>query len=98
MRMSACALRVRAQQENRTAILKEAEIFGGRVVDSSTEGFALEVTGEGEKLDEFIKDNLLGIDKERITVSQEGMLVVRNIAMAFDPLLEVKQGMYSKTI
>src|SRR5574338_126607 len=33
-------LRVRAQQENRTAILKEAEIFGGRVVDSSTEGFA----------------------------------------------------------
>lgn len=51
-----------------------------------------------EKLDEFIKDNLLGIDKERITVSQEGMLVVRNIAMAFDPLLEVKQGMYSKTI
>ena len=47
-------LRVRAQQENRTAILKEAEIFGGRVVDSSTEGFALEVTGEAEKLDEFI--------------------------------------------
>ena len=26
-------------QENRTAVLKEAEIFGGRVVDSSTEGY-----------------------------------------------------------
>jgi acetolactate synthase-1/3 small subunit len=39
---------------NRTAILKEAEIFGARVVDSSTEGFALEATGDGEKLDEFI--------------------------------------------
>ena len=47
-------MRIRATQNNRTAILKEAEIFGARVVDSSTEGFALEVTGEAEKLDEFI--------------------------------------------
>ena len=47
-------LRVRAAMANRTAILKEAEIFGARVVDSSTEGFALEATGDSEKLDEFI--------------------------------------------
>ncbi len=48
-------LRVRAQMETRTAILKEAEIFGARVVDSSVEGFALEATGDPEKLDEFIE-------------------------------------------
>jgi acetolactate synthase-1/3 small subunit len=47
-------LRVRPPLASRTAILKEAEIFGARVVDSSTEGFALEVTGDSEKLDEFI--------------------------------------------
>lgn len=47
-------LRVRAAQEARTAILKEAEIFAARVVDSSVEGFALEATGDPEKLDEFI--------------------------------------------
>jgi len=47
-------LRVRATLASRPAILKEAEIFGARVVDSSTEGFALEVTGESEKLDVFI--------------------------------------------
>ena len=47
-------LRVRAQMQNRTAILKEAEIFGARVVDSSTEGFAIEATGDTEKMDEFI--------------------------------------------
>jgi acetolactate synthase-1/3 small subunit len=47
-------LRVRAPLETRTAILKEAEIFGARVVDSSVEGFALEATGDPEKLDEFI--------------------------------------------
>ncbi len=46
-------MRVRAPQESRTSILKEAEIFGARVVDSSVEGFALEATGETEKLDEF---------------------------------------------
>lgn len=47
-------LRVRATQENRTAILKESEIFGARVVDSSVEGFALEATGAPEKMEEFI--------------------------------------------
>ena len=47
-------LRVRSTLNNRTTILKEAEIFGARVVDSSTEGFALEATGDPEKLDEFI--------------------------------------------
>jgi acetolactate synthase-1/3 small subunit len=47
-------MRVRALQESRTAILKEAEIFGARVVDSTIEGFALEATGDIEKLDEFI--------------------------------------------
>ena len=47
-------LRVRATHAESHDILKEAEIFGARVVDSSTEGFALEVTGDPEKLDEFI--------------------------------------------
>jgi acetolactate synthase-1/3 small subunit len=47
-------IRVRCTQESRTAILREAEIFHARVVDSSLEGFALEATGEPEKLDEFV--------------------------------------------
>ena len=47
-------VRIRMPQETRTAVLKEAEIFGGRVVDSSIEGVAIEVTGDPEKLNEFI--------------------------------------------
>ena len=47
-------VRIRTAQETRTAVLKEAEIFGGRVVDSSTEGFAIEVTGDPERLNEFV--------------------------------------------
>ena len=49
-------LRVRAQEEaDRTAVLKEAEIFGARVVDSSADGYVIEATGDGEKLDEFLE-------------------------------------------
>jgi acetolactate synthase-1/3 small subunit len=47
-------VRIRVAQEARTAVLKEAEIFGGRVADSSTEGFVIETTGDPEKLNEFI--------------------------------------------
>ena len=47
-------VRVRCTQEARTSVLKEAEIFHARVVDSSTEGYAIEATGEPGKLDEFV--------------------------------------------
>ena len=47
-------VRVKTTQQSRTAVLKEAEIFHARVVDSTPEGFVLEGTGDSEKLDEFI--------------------------------------------
>ena len=50
------------------------------------------------KLTEFIDDGLVDLNNKGISVSQQGMLIVRNIAMTFDPQLEAKQGMYSKTI
>src|SRR5215471_19137271 len=66
-------LRVRSNMQNRTAILKEAEIFGARCVDSSVEGFALEATGDSEKLDEFI-----GVMQSygEIEVTRSGMVAV----------------------
>jgi acetolactate synthase-1/3 small subunit len=66
-------LRVRSTIESRTAILKEAEIFGARVVDSSVEGFALEATGDPEKLDEFI--DLMRAYGD-IQVTRSGMVAV----------------------
>src|SRR5271165_4812272 len=39
-------VRVRTTLESRTGVLKEAEIFSGRVVDSSPEGFVIEATGD----------------------------------------------------
>lgn len=66
-------LRVRASMDTRTAILKEAEIFRARVVDSSVEGFALEVTGETEKIEEFI-DVMRAYGE--IEVTRSGMVAV----------------------
>ncbi len=48
-------LRVRAHQEGRNAVLKKAEIFGARVIDSSDEGFVIEATGDTEKIEEFLE-------------------------------------------
>src|SRR5215468_1171893 len=66
-------LRIRTTQENRTAVLKEAEIFGGRVVDSSTEGFAIEVTGDPEKLGEFV--DVMGAYGE-VDVTRSGSIAI----------------------
>jgi acetolactate synthase-1/3 small subunit len=48
-------LRVRAEPAGRMQILKEAEIFGARVVDSSAEGLVIEATGDTERLEEFLE-------------------------------------------
>src|SRR6478735_273251 len=48
-------VRVRSSKEDRPAILKEAEIFGARAVESSVDGFALEATGDPEKIETFIR-------------------------------------------
>jgi oxygen-independent coproporphyrinogen III oxidase len=51
-----------------------------------------------EKLKPFADDGLLQIDGNRIQLLQNGFLVVRNIAMEFDPLLSEGKGQYSKTV
>jgi acetolactate synthase-1/3 small subunit len=66
-------LRIRAEMSSRTAILKEAEIFQARVVDSSIEGFAIECTGDPEKLDEFID---LMRSYGEIEVTRSGLVAV----------------------
>jgi acetolactate synthase-1/3 small subunit len=66
-------VRIRTAQETRAAVLKEAEIFGGRVVDSSTEGFAIEVTGAQEKLNEFV--DVMG-SYGQIEVTRSGALAL----------------------
>lgn len=47
---------------------------------------------------QFIADELIVLNNETMEVTATGGFFIRNIAMAFDPKLEIKQGMYSKTV
>ena len=51
-----------------------------------------------KKFRDFIDLNIMQIKNDRIVVSQDARLFIRNIAMEFDPLLNNKIGTYSKTI
>ncbi|MCF6342291.1 MAG: oxygen-independent coproporphyrinogen III oxidase [Bacteroidales bacterium] len=56
------------------------------------------VAYDPEKLKPFLDDGLLEISGDRLSINADGSLVVRNIAMAFDPQLAVAENQYSKTI
>ena len=50
------------------------------------------------KLDEFETDGLLVRSQDKITITEEGRLFIRNIAMTFDAYLDKSQTQYSKTV
>jgi oxygen-independent coproporphyrinogen-3 oxidase len=64
----------------------------------STEEIKKIVDYDPSKLDQFKENNLLSIDDGKIKLNPEGFFVVRNIAMEFDPLLNVGEDKYSKTV
>ena len=53
-----------------------------------------------EKLDEYISLNLVSVDENHIKISSSGVMLVRNIVMAFDKYMDAKTGenKFSKTI
>ncbi len=58
-----------------------------------------EIVGFSEdKLQEFIDDDLISFDNDVLELKPDGFFVVRNIAMAFDPLLKTSEAQYSKTV
>ena len=51
-----------------------------------------------DEFKDFLSLKLMKISNNKIEVLDEGRLVIRNIAMKFDPLMKTKIGTYSKTI
>lgn len=51
-----------------------------------------------EKFSEFIKDELLTIDGNTISIHLMGRMVIRNIAMEFDPQLDGTKSQFSQTV
>ena len=84
-------VRIRTPLESRTAVLKEAEIFGGRVVDSSTEGYAIEVTGDPEKLNEFV-DVMRAYGEIEVTRSGVLAIALENKKLRLQPPVPTRAG------
>jgi len=64
-----------------------------------TENEVIEAVGYSkEKLSEFIADDLIEFNNGNLQLKEQGFFVVRNIAMAFDPLLSTSTAQYSKTV
>lgn len=53
---------------------------------------------DATKLEDFEHDNLISISTEGIKISDNGRMIARNIAMAFDPDLKQGETIYSKTV
>ena len=85
-------VRIRTPLESRTSVLKEAEIFGGRVVDSSTDGYAIEVTGDPEKLNEFV-DVMRAYGEIDVTRSGPLAIALENKKLRLQPPVPTKAGL-----
>lgn len=64
----------------------------------STQQLKTTVGFREEKLKPFIEDGLLVVQDNKVQLLENGFLVVRNIAMEFDPLLIEGTGQYSRTV
>tara|TARA_B100000900_G_scaffold226957_1_gene192696 strand:- start:2468 stop:3844 length:1377 start_codon:yes stop_codon:yes gene_type:complete len=51
-----------------------------------------------ERFKDFIDDNILEISDNKVKINTKGRIVIRNIAMRFDPLMNKNVNSYSKTI
>lgn len=71
-------LKVSPRKDDRTEVLKLAEIFRGRVIDSGTATFTVEITGEERKIAAFVElMKPFGIKEfvrtGKVAIAREGM-------------------------
>jgi len=85
-------VRIRTTMESRTAVLKEAEIFGARVVDSSTEGYAIEASGDTEKLNEFV-DVMRAYGEIEVARSGQVAVALENKKLRLQPPVPTRAGL-----
>jgi len=89
----------------RREVINEIMCNGYLDLDDVAEQFGTDITAiknatafDPEKFTEFIQDRLMIINENIIRVNTDGMLVIRNIAMAFDPMLTTSENKFSKTV
>lgn len=66
--------------------------------ECSKEEFLAITKFDTTKLESLLSDGLIELDEEKLSVTAQGMMIVRNVAVAFDPAFKMKEGQYSNTI
>lgn len=64
----------------------------------SSEELKKQTTYNTEILDGFESDGLITLSEEKIQITQQGQLFIRNVAASFDPLIQAGQTNFSKPV
>lgn len=69
-----------------------------KLLGSSAEEIKKHTSYNPELLQQFADDGLISLSDEKIQISQQGQLFIRNVAASFDPLIQAGQTNYSKPV
>lgn len=70
----------------------------GKILGISAEEVKKQTTYNPELLQQFETDGLITFSEEKIQITSDGQLFIRNVAASFDPLIQVGQTNFSKPV
>ncbi len=70
----------------------------GEILGMTSGEVKAQTTYNPELLSQFEKDGLITLSDEKIQITQEGQLFIRNVASSFDPLIKAGQTNFSKPV
>lgn len=70
----------------------------GEILGMSSDEIKSQTTYNPELLQQFATDGLITLSGERIQITEDGQLFIRNVAASFDPLIQAGQTNFSKPV
>ena len=70
----------------------------GEILGMTSEEIKKQTTYNPELLQQFATDGLITLSDEKIQITEDGQLFIRNVAASFDPLIQAGQTNFSKPV
>ena len=70
----------------------------GEILGMTSEEVKKQTTYNPELLQQFATDGLITLSDEKIQITEDGQLFIRNVAASFDPLIQAGQTNFSKPV
>lgn len=70
----------------------------GQILGMTSDEVKKQTTYNPELLNQLEKDGLITLSDEKIQITQQGQLFIRNVASSFDPLIQAGQTNFSKPV